>query len=131
MNNLAIEPTFTPTDNASLKVLGAHWDLTTDSFRYHTNVDNILMTKRSVLSTFARLYGPIGVLGPVLLWSKGVMQELWVEKLEWDSPLPASLRVQWRQFLDELSLLSRVAIPLCVNALQVKEVQMVGFSDAS
>jgi len=39
--------------------------------------------------------------------------------------------VKWRQFLDELPLLSRVSLPRHIDICQVKEVQMVGFADAS
>jgi len=84
----AIEPTFTPTEDMALKVLGGHWDPTTDTFGYHGNIEEgSPITKRTVLSTIARLYDPIGALGPVLLWAKVLMQELWLEKIGWDSPL--------------------------------------------
>lgn len=127
----AIELTFTPTEDTALKVLGVHWDPTTDTFGYHGNTDDGSITKRTVLSTIARLYDPIGALGPVLLWAKGLMQDLWIEKLGWDSPLPTSLQLKWRQFLDELPLLSRVSLPRHIDIRRVKEVQMVGFADAS
>lgn len=127
----AIEPTFTPTGDGTLKVLGVHWDPSTDTFGYHAKADEMSITKRSVLSTIARLYDPIGALGPVLLWAKGVMQALWVEKVGWDSPLPTSLMTKWRQFLEELTVLSQVSIPRHIDIRQVKEVQLVGFADAS
>lgn len=127
----AIEPTFTPTDDTTLKVLGVHWDPSTDVFGYHSHTDEGLITKRSVLSTIARLYDPIGALGPVLLWAKGVMQELWVEKIGWDSPLPMTLKMKWRQFLEELTLLSKISLPRHINICQIKEVQCIGFADAS
>lgn len=127
----AINPIFSPNDDATLKILGVHWDPKTDTFGYHTNSDTTILTKRSVLSTIARLYDPIGVLGPVLLWAKGVMQELWIEKSEWDSPLTPPLMLKWRQFLDELSLLSQVSIPRHINTRHITEIQLVGFADAS
>lgn len=127
----AIEPTFTPTEDMALKVLGVHWDPTTDTFGYHGSTVEGPITKRTLLSTIARLYDPIGALGPVLLWAKGLMQELWLEKIGWDSPLPTSLLMKWRQFLDKLPLLSRVHLPRHIDIRQVKEVQLVGFADAS
>ncbi|XP_022176586.1 uncharacterized protein LOC111037991 [Myzus persicae] len=127
----AIEPTFTPTEDTALKVLGVHWDPTTNTFGYHGNTNEGSITKRTVLSTIARLYDPIGVLGPVLLWAKGLMQDLWIEKLGWDSPLPTSLRLKWLQFLDELPLLSRVCLPRHIDIRRTNEVQIVGFADAS
>lgn len=128
----ALEPTFTPTDNTtSLKVLGVHWDPTTTAFGYHAHTGEESGTKRSVLSTIARLYDPIGVLGPVLLWAKEMMQDLWVEKIDWDSPIPIPLLIKWRQFLEELRLLSQISIPSHINICQITEVQLIGFADAS
>jgi len=46
----AIELTFTPTEDTALKVLGVHWDPTTDTFGYHENTDDESITKRTVLS---------------------------------------------------------------------------------
>ncbi|CAH1725392.1 unnamed protein product [Aphis gossypii] len=127
----AVEPTFTPTEDANLKVLGVHWDPTSDTFGYHGATSERSTTKRVVLSTIARLYDPIGVLGPVLLWAKGFMQELWLEKIGWDSPVPTSLVNKWLQFLDELPSLSHVSLPRHIDVRHAKEVQMVGFADAS
>jgi len=120
----ATEPTFTPTSDAALKVLGVHWDPITDVFGYHSKTDEMSITKRFVLPTIARLYDPIGAIGPVLLWVKGLMQELWVERVEWDSPLPISLMMKWRQFLEELPLLSQVSVPRHIDIRQVKERQV-------
>jgi len=68
----AIEPTFTPTNDVALKVLGVHWDPTTDSFEYRAKIYEVAITKRFVLSTISRLYDPIGALGPALLFAEGV-----------------------------------------------------------
>jgi len=120
----AIEPTFTPTEDLALKVLGVHWKPTTDTFGYHGNTDEgSSITKWTVLSTIARLYDPIGALGPVLLWAKGL---IWLEKIGCYSPLPTSLVVKWRQFLDELPFLSRVSLHRHIDIRQVKEVQILG-----
>lgn len=44
---------FEPKDEPSLKVLGFHWDHVTDTFGYHTHVDDTPNTKRGVLSAIA------------------------------------------------------------------------------
>lgn len=56
----AVEPTFTPTEDVTLKVLGVHWDPTTDTFGYHGATSEGSITKRVVLSMIAWLYDPIG-----------------------------------------------------------------------
>lgn len=68
-----IEPTFAPTNDTSLKVLGVHCDPIIDSFRYHAKINDVPTTKRTVLSTMVRLYDSISVLDLMMLWTKGVM----------------------------------------------------------
>lgn len=67
-------PSFELKDEPSLKILGLHWDPVTDAFGYHTHVEDTPNTKRGVLSAIARLFDPIGALGPMLLWAKSFIQ---------------------------------------------------------
>lgn len=60
---------FDPREEHAVKVLGLHWDTNTDSFAYHTSLQQPSSTKRQVLSIIARLFDPVGALGPMLLWA--------------------------------------------------------------
>jgi len=53
-------------DDQSVKILGLHWNTKSDVFGYHTSVKEGNTTKRSILSTIARLYDPIGTIGPAI-----------------------------------------------------------------
>lgn len=66
---------FDPKNEHSVKVLGLHWDTKIDVFAYHTNIKTTPRTKRGVLSTIARLFDPVGALGPTILWAKCFMQQ--------------------------------------------------------
>ncbi|XP_075162759.1 uncharacterized protein LOC142235390 [Haematobia irritans] len=44
-------------------------------------------TKRKVLSTVAQLFDPAGWIAPVVIRSKILMQQLWLEGLDWDDVL--------------------------------------------
>lgn len=125
-----VDPYFQSKDQI-VKVLGMHWDSNMDSFGYHVDIDQKTITKRAILSTIARLYDPIGVLGPVIFWAKGLMQELWCDRLSWDSTVPSAFADKWKQFVQDLPALSEVRIPRFINIRFVKEVQLIGFSDAS
>jgi hypothetical protein len=72
---------FDPREEHAVKVLGLHWDTNTDKLSYHTSLDKITSMKRQVLSVIARLFDPIGALGPMLLRAKYFMQLLWCNKL--------------------------------------------------
>jgi len=124
-------PSFEPKDEPSLKVLGLHWDPVTDVFGYHTHVQDTPNTKRGVLSAIARLFDPIGALGPMLLWAKSFMQQLWQAQLEWDTLLPSHLRTAWRHFLSELPSLDNIEIARHIDTRGFQDVQLLGFADAS
>ncbi|XP_008186007.1 uncharacterized protein LOC103310228 [Acyrthosiphon pisum] len=64
----AMTPWIEPTKEQAVKVLGVHWDPILDTFGYHSTIDQVTPTKRSVLSTVARFYDPIGALGPMVFW---------------------------------------------------------------
>ena len=46
------------------------------------------VTKRSILGTMAALFDTIGLLCPISVAPKVLFQDLCLEKLGWDNPLP-------------------------------------------
>lgn len=60
-------PSFESKNEPSLKILSLHLDPVTDAFGYHTHVKDTPNTKRGVLCAIARLFDPIGAIGPMLL----------------------------------------------------------------
>ena len=68
-------------------------------------------------------------MAPVLIAAKILIQDLWMAGLEWDAPLPASLRVRWTQFITSLSTLNSLQIPRWPGILESWELH--AFSDAS
>ncbi|CAI6344950.1 unnamed protein product [Macrosiphum euphorbiae] len=129
--NQSINTSFDPKDNTSVKILGLHWTPTTDTFSYHTSAVPTIYTKRSILSTIAKLYDPIGALGPIIFWAKCYMQSLWQIKLQWDDPLPQSLCDIWKQYSSELSCVNKIRLPRFIACPDDSNVQLIGFSDAS
>ena len=47
--------------------------------------ENIKVTKINVLKEIASVYNPHGLLCPVILQGKVLLQNLWKKQLEWDS----------------------------------------------
>jgi len=88
-------PSFDTEDEPFIKVLDLHWLPHGDVFGYHTHVYGAPETKLGVLSTIVRLFDLFGALGPMLLWAKSFMQQLWQESMDWDTPHPSTLRVTW------------------------------------
>lgn len=116
-------------ENPAMKILGLQWDPSSDSFRYCVTEIPTVFTKRAVLSTTARIFDPLGWAAPVVFWSKRFFQDLWLEGLQWDDPLPTHLRANWERFVTQLPLLRRLQIPRFMKGSSQN--QIIGFCDAS
>lgn len=73
-------------EQESNKTLGVCWNANKDVIQYKINkeINQIKCTKRSVLSTTSQLFDPLGLVAPIIINAKLIMQELWKEKLDWD-----------------------------------------------
>lgn len=120
-------------EKGAIKTLGLLWQPIDDQFQFTITCNNThSLTKRDVLSSIARIFDPLGLLGPVVIKAKLFLQELWSLKLEWDELIPQPLLTRWRWFSDRLFSLNDICIPRNVIALQsVSTIQLHGFSDAS
>lgn len=59
------------------------------------------------------------------------MQQLWIDMLEWDTPLSSRLRVSWEQSISELPSLSSISLPHHIDVRDHHEIELLGFADAS
>ena len=130
----------TPVDKANYvikegqdgKILGLSWSAKNDEFTYTCNHDlNVQYTKRSVLSCISRLFDPLGLLAPIIVRAKAMIQKLWQSQLEWDDPLPTELEKTWKRFREELIELNTMKIARQVTLTDYRRLELHGFSDAS
>lgn len=91
----------------------------------------LITTKRSILSTIAKLYDSIVALGPIIFWAKCFIQSLWRANLQWDDPHSEILANSWLQFSSELLLVSQIETDRYICRLHHNTIQLIGFSDAS
>ncbi|GFW88953.1 DUF5641 domain-containing protein [Trichonephila clavipes] len=92
---------------------------------------NHIFTKRHVLSQIARIFDPLGLLGPVISKAKFFMQQLWLLKLEWHEKLHVPVAAEWASFVQSLPVLERLKIPRFVLSENLESIILYGFSDAS
>ncbi|GFR24569.1 DUF1758 domain-containing protein [Trichonephila clavata] len=59
----------------------------------------VQLQKRSVFSSTARIFDPLGFISAVVTKAKLVMQELCRLKLDWNDSLPIHLETQWKRFV--------------------------------
>ncbi|XP_068214422.1 uncharacterized protein [Palaemon carinicauda] len=142
------------------KVLGLSWKPKLDTFSYRVklnfskktcegriesdvNCDNFescmppLLTKRSVLSQFAKLYDPLGLLTPFTLKTKLLMRSIIVEINEghsrgWDDPISDTLYSEAKNLFREMFEIENICFSRCVRPADViKDPELIIFCDSS
>ncbi|XP_015119454.1 uncharacterized protein LOC107042783 [Diachasma alloeum] len=119
--------------DATIKTLGIHWDPQRDAIIYTVKPMPTAskVTKRSIASELAQIFNPLGLLGPVIVRGKIIMQLLWKEQLDWDDPVPSSVSTEWKSYKNQLSVLNNASFDKKVIMADTKEIQLHGFCDAS
>lgn len=59
-------------------------------------------TKRDVAKRIASVFDPMGLLSPVTIRGKLLIKQLWMEKYDWDTPLPEPVIVKWTALCKDL-----------------------------
>ena len=88
-----------------MNILGLKWDPSTDTLTLTSSKDESarrLVTKRNVLQVSSKVYDPLGLLSPVTIRAKLLIQELWQQQLEWDEPLSPELSSQWHEIAQNI-----------------------------
>ncbi|XP_076301700.1 uncharacterized protein LOC143219711 [Lasioglossum baleicum] len=119
--------------DTSLKILGVAWSPRTDTFLFKTHIPgDIGSTKRTVLSSIAKLFDPLGWATPIVITAKMLIQELWMRERDWDERLPADLLEKWQSYCRSLQDLNEIRIPRWTGVTSTTaEYELHGFSDAS
>jgi hypothetical protein len=122
-------------NDTTIKTLGLLWNAKDDSLQFTSQVDPKTAhgsTKRSILSQIARLFDPLGLVSPIVIRAKIILQELWKTKLDWDDQLPKHLHEKWLNFRQCLITLDNMQVPRStVNKQPGGTIELHGFSDAS
>lgn len=120
-----------------LKALGIIWCPALDTFEQKFNLnDDVVPTKRGLLSEIASLFDPLGIISPVITKAKIIMQDIWQlsndsKRYDWDDKLPNEIVERWNQIKAELPILSEISIPRWIGISSCSSVQLHGFCDAS
>ncbi|GBM61493.1 hypothetical protein AVEN_163883-1 [Araneus ventricosus] len=80
---------------------------------------------------WARLFDPLGLIGPVIGKAKIFLQRLWLEKENWDDPLPEEFASDWSRFVCNLKEIEKIKIVRYILNSQPERIVLLGFSYAS
>ncbi|XP_059062406.1 uncharacterized protein LOC131855179 [Achroia grisella] len=125
LNNLTI--------SESTSTLGLGWNPSSDSLNFPLkNIPKCnMVTKRNILSISFQIFDPLGLLSPCIIQPKIIMQNLWKEKIQWDQPVPQTIRESWQKYCDNIQYLKEFQVPRLVLCNNPIEIELHSFSDAS
>ena len=121
-------------DNELLPVertLGVFYDAERDCFCFRVNPDAEANTKRQMLSSASSVYDPDGLVSPVTIKSRCILQDMWRSKTDWDKALEPGIKTLWNQWVAGLIHLSDLKIPRAFSLHRIHHVEMCVFADAS
>lgn len=121
-------------ENTSSKVLGLSWNTQFDylSISVPQTTDDGQFTKREVLSKLAQMFDPLGLIGPVIVVGKIIMQQIWLSKIDWDEQLDSQTLTAWKKFISKVPDLANLKISRYLfDDNKILKVELHGFSDSS
>ncbi|XP_035917815.1 uncharacterized protein LOC118515238, partial [Anopheles stephensi] len=136
--DLAIKSLLDWQEDQAVSILGLVWEPSNDMFRFRVDLPTPAeeLTRCLVLSYTARIFDPLGLLGPTVILAKMFLQRLWGLKhegktLDWNRPLPAEIQEEWRRFHSTLYVLRELRVPRLVAHSNPERLQLHLFADAS
>ncbi|XP_037932631.1 uncharacterized protein LOC119667414 [Teleopsis dalmanni] len=84
--------------------LGMLWNTKEDYFCFTFQSTNIPAshTKRNILSLASSLYDPLGLITPLIIKAKILLQQLWIIGCDWDESVPQEIYTTWNKILADL-----------------------------
>ena len=115
------------------KTLGITWDSRLDVMAAQVQLpDQYTSTKRGIVSDTAKSFDVLGWLALFILRMKVLFQQMWKQKVGWDTPLKEESQSQHQQWREELSVLKDITLPRCYYSPKEQvSVELHGFADAS
>ena len=120
------------------KVLGVIWNVDLDEMvvDLRTAANSAVesgLTKRHIVSLSGRFYDPIGIITPVIITFKVLIQELCKAGVGWDEPLEGKLLERWQSLMRRLRDCPPIRVPRCYyqSSSHPRVYELHGFSDAS
>ena len=121
--------------SAEVKVLGLRWDTERDLFIFKFEPCYSPVSKRDILKATARFYDPLGLLGPITVLFKILLQSVCKSQVSWDDPLNPDIAKQWQVLANDLSETKAIAVNRYyvrdMSLAEASSIQIHGFADAS
>nr|pir hypothetical protein Y48C3A.a - Caenorhabditis elegans [Caenorhabditis elegans] len=115
-----------------IKMLGYDWDSIGDTFIIKiVRPDEDHPTKREVASKMAATFDPLGLVTPIIVHFKLLIQQIWESKVTWKTKIPGKLLTAWKK-IKEMYRDDKITVPRqLTNDYDYESVNILVFSDAS
>ncbi|XP_059058147.1 uncharacterized protein LOC131851643 [Achroia grisella] len=128
-----------PSLSPCVRALGLYWHPSRDLIGFNTPIKQGQetlpnpLTKRVILSLIMRVFDPLGILAPIVIRGRILLQNAWRMNLDWDIELPNSETIAWNNWFQDLITTAKIKIPRCYNHhfLQPSQTELHVFADAS
>ena len=119
-----------------IRVLGQKWNITTDDFvmfpLQQFPKDATVYTQRKIFSLVSSIFDPFGLLSPLTIRIKMVLQQIWKLGRKWDDLIPHELHHDLQKVLNSYFAMPQIRIPRIVhNFSKITSSQLHIFVDAS
>ncbi|KAL0832560.1 hypothetical protein ABMA28_000762 [Loxostege sticticalis] len=121
------------------RTLGLMWSTGEDTLTYDLSFKKLrqeivdgeeVPTKREFLRFIMSLFDPLGLICPITISSRILMQKIWRAGTQWDEALNEDCYQDWKKWLNELVQIRNIKIPRWYG-LRSKTVELHVFGDAS
>ncbi|KAJ8966815.1 hypothetical protein NQ317_015807 [Molorchus minor] len=68
----------------------------------HVDTENLIVTKRQILSLAQKVFDPIGFTVPTTLVPKLLLQSLWEKQISWDTPVDDEIKTAFKRWASDL-----------------------------
>lgn len=120
------------------KVLGILWDPICDTLKFQMKFDGGVTpkTKRQLVAEIATIYDPLGLISPVVVKAKILLQNVWAaanktKASNWDDELPKEFIDEWMKIKTRSAAINSLSIKRFLQTEKNSNVQIHGYCDAS
>ena len=97
------------------RTLGVQWNMETDMFTFKMVPKDKPYTRRGILSVTSSIFDPLGLVAPVVLPAKKLIQDPCKQGLGWDEQIGVEEAARWERWLSDLPKLSDIVLARCLK----------------
>ena len=132
MKTISVDDRATVESVHKCKTLGVVWDTLSDELYIPLHVEVSICTRRGILSAVSSIYDPMGIIAPLILKAKLMLQTMCKNDCPWDTLPSSELCLEFQRWCSTLKEMDGVTISRCHKpSNEVVSVELHHFADAS